>query len=141
LGPKVPYLGAIGALMYITNCTRPNIAFAVNLLARYNAAPTQRHWAGVKNIFIYLTGTIDLGLFYKINQDKPLIGYSDAGYLSDPHEARSQTCFVFLHGGTTISWNSSKQTLIATFTNHSEIIALFEASRECVWLRRIIKHI
>ena len=36
---------------------------------------------------------------------------------------------------------SSKQTLTATSTNHSEIIALYEASRECVWLRRMINHI
>ena len=33
------------------------------------------------------------------------------------------------------------KTLVATSTNHSEIIALFEASRECVWLRRVINHI
>jgi hypothetical protein len=25
--------------------------------------------------------------------------------------------------------------------NHSEIIALYEASRECVWLHRVINHI
>jgi hypothetical protein len=37
LRPEVPYLSAIGALMYIANCTRPDIAFAVNLLARYSA--------------------------------------------------------------------------------------------------------
>src|SRR6266498_1870915 len=43
LGPEVPYLSAIGALMYIANCTRPDIAFAVNLLARYSVAPTRRH--------------------------------------------------------------------------------------------------
>jgi hypothetical protein len=43
LGPEVPYLSAIGALMYLVNCTRPDIAFAVNLLARYNADPTKRH--------------------------------------------------------------------------------------------------
>jgi hypothetical protein len=41
---------------------------------------------------------------------------------------------MFLHSGTTLSWKSSKQTLRATFTNHSEIIALYEASRECAWL-------
>ena len=41
LGPKVPYLSPIGALMYLANCTRPNIAFSVNLLARYSSAPTQ----------------------------------------------------------------------------------------------------
>jgi hypothetical protein len=46
-----------------------------------------------------------------------------------------------MNGGTAISWKSSKQTLISTFTNHSEIIALYEASRECVWLRRVAGHI
>ena len=42
-GPEVPYLSAIGALMYLANCTRPDIAFSVNLLARYSSAPTKRH--------------------------------------------------------------------------------------------------
>ena len=60
LGTEVPYLSAIRALMYIANCTRPDIAFAVNLLARHSAAPTKRHWTGVKNIFRYLQGTTDL---------------------------------------------------------------------------------
>jgi hypothetical protein len=141
LGPEVPYLSAIGALMYLANSTRPDIAFAVNLLARHSAKPTQRHWTGVKNIFRYLNGTKDLGLFFKKNLDPSMIGYTDAGYLSDPHNGKSQTGFVFLHGGTAISWKSSKQTLTATSTNHSEIIALYEASRECVWLRRVINHI
>jgi hypothetical protein len=70
-----------------------------------------------------------------------LVGYTDAGYRSDSHNARTHTGFIFLHGGIAISWKSSKQTLVATSTNHSEIIALFEASRECVWLRRMINHI
>ncbi|XP_020270630.1 protein RER1A-like [Asparagus officinalis] len=33
LGPEVPYLSTIGALLYLANCTRPDIAFAMNLLA------------------------------------------------------------------------------------------------------------
>jgi hypothetical protein len=48
---------------------------------------------------------------------------------------------VFLHGGAAISWKSIKWTLIATSINHLEIIALYEASRECDWLRRVINHI
>ena len=41
LGLEVPYLSVISALMYLTNCTRPYIAFSFNLLARYSSAPTQ----------------------------------------------------------------------------------------------------
>jgi len=85
------------------NCTRPDIAFAVNLLARHSAKPTRRHWVGVKTILRYLNGTQDLGLYFPKNQDLRLVGYADARYLSDPHNARSQTSFVFLYGGTTIS--------------------------------------
>ena len=71
LGPKVQYLSAIGALMYLANCTRPYIAFSVNLLARYSFAPTRRHWNGVKHIFCYLRGTIDMGLFYPNGSKSP----------------------------------------------------------------------
>ena len=134
LGPEVPYLSVIEALMYLANCTRLDITSAVNLLARYSAAPTRRHWVGVKTVLRYLKGTKDLGLFFPKNQNQTMVGYADAGYLSDPHKARSQTGFVFLCGGTAISWWSCKQTLVATSRNHSEIIALYEAARECVWL-------
>ena len=34
LGPEVPYLSTIGALLYLANCTRPDIAFVINLLER-----------------------------------------------------------------------------------------------------------
>ena len=118
LGPKVPYLSAIGALLYLTNFTKPNIAFAINLLARFSASPTRRHWNDIKHIFRYLQGSQDLGLLYIRNQDMTLVGYSDAGYMSDPHNARSQTGYVFLCGGTTISWRFIKHTMVTTSSNH-----------------------
>ena len=64
LGSEVPYLSAICALMYLANCTRPDIAFSVNLLAKYNSAPTQRHWNGIKHNLCYLQGTTNMSLFY-----------------------------------------------------------------------------
>jgi hypothetical protein len=70
-----------------------------------------------------------------------LIGYADAAYLCDPYNGKSQIGFMFLHGGMSISWKFCKHTLIGTSTKHSEIIALYEAARECAWLHRVIKHI
>ena len=86
LGPEVPYLSAIGALMYLTNCTRLDTAFPVNLLARYSSAPTRRHWNGVKHVLRYLRGTTDMGLFYPHCLNPQLVGYTDAGYLLDSHK-------------------------------------------------------
>jgi hypothetical protein len=57
LGLEFPYLSVVGALMYIANNTRLDIAFAVTLLARYSSAPTKHHHVGVKNIFRYLNDT------------------------------------------------------------------------------------
>ncbi|KAG7556749.1 Reverse transcriptase RNA-dependent DNA polymerase [Arabidopsis suecica] len=135
LGPEVPYLSAIGALMYLASHTRPDICFAVNLLSRFSSCPTQRHWNGIKHLLRYLQGTVDLGLFYTNHNKEGLVGFADAGYQSDPHNGKSQTGYVFTHGGTAISWRS------ATSSNHAEILAIHEASRECVWLRSMTQHI
>jgi hypothetical protein len=137
LGAEYPYLSAIGALMHLANNTRFDIAFPVNCLARHSPTPTMRHWNVIKNILRYLNGTIDLGLFFRRNQNYGLIGYKDAGYLSNPQNARSQIGFMFLHGRTTIPWKYAKHILIATSMNHSEIITLYEASRECAWFDHI----
>ena len=87
LGSEVPYLSAIGALMYLANYTPLDIAFSINLLARYSSAPTKRHWNGIKHILRYLCGTSDMGLFCSKEMEPQLLGYADAGYLSDPHKA------------------------------------------------------
>jgi hypothetical protein len=80
-------------------------------------------------------------LFYQKDTKSKLVGYADAGYLSDPHKARSQSGYVFTYGGTVISWRSTKQTLTTTSSNHAELILLYDAGRECVWLRSMIQHI
>ena len=64
-----------------------------------------------------------------MNSSQKQIGYIDAGYLSDQYKARSLTGYLFTCGDTTISWRSMKQTLVVTSSNHAEIIAIHEASR------------
>ncbi|KAF3657742.1 hypothetical protein FXO38_13547 [Capsicum annuum] len=102
IGYEVLYLRASGALMYLANTIRPDIAFSVNLLARYIFAPTRRHQNGIKH----------MSLFYSKDCSPDLIGHADVGY--------------------------TKQSIVATSSNHAELIAIHEASRECVWLRSMI---
>ncbi|KAL0540082.1 hypothetical protein IC582_024311 [Cucumis melo] len=127
--------------MYLANNIRPDIALSVNLLARYSSSPTKRHWNKVKHVLRYLRGTINMDFFYSNKSNFDLVGYANAGYLSDPHKARSQTDYMFTCEGTVISWRSVKQTMTATSSNHAKILAIYEASRECVWLRLMTHHI
>jgi len=61
--------------------------------------------------------------------------------LSDPHNGISQTGYLFTCGGKAISCRSVKQTITATSSNHVELFALHEVSRECVLLKSLIQHI
>ena len=76
LGSEYPYLSLIGALMYLANSTRFDIAFAVNLLARHSAAPTKSHWIRGKQVLIYLNVKKDLRLFFGKTQDHGHISFS-----------------------------------------------------------------
>ncbi|KAL0386466.1 UNVERIFIED_CONTAM: Retrovirus-related Pol polyprotein from transposon TNT 1-94 [Sesamum latifolium] len=44
----IPYASAIGSLMYAQVCTRPDIAFAVGMLGRYQSNPGLDHWRAAK---------------------------------------------------------------------------------------------
>ncbi|XP_059315763.1 secreted RxLR effector protein 161-like [Lycium ferocissimum] len=127
--------------MHLANAIRPDIAFSVNLLARYSSYPTQRHWNGVKHILRYLKGTSDMGLFYVNNGSTDLVGYADVGYLSDPHKARSQQA-ICLHAEVLLYHGDPQSIpLLLLLRIIFEIIAIHEASRECVWLRLVIHFI
>jgi len=77
---------------------------------------------------------MNMGLFYPNYSKSYLMGYLNVGYVLDPYNDLSQIGYLFTCGGTSISWQSVKQTIIATSSNHAEILALYKASSECIWL-------
>jgi hypothetical protein len=135
------YLAAVGALLYLATHTRPDISFAVSVLARHSRRPTHRHWNGIKHLLRYLRGTEDLGLYFTKTSNSNIVGFADSGYRTDEVNGKSQTGYIFLRNGGPISWKSVKQTVTATSTNHAELIALHEAAREAVWLRTMVSAI
>jgi hypothetical protein len=94
-----------------------------------------RHWNGVRHVFRYLRGTEDLGIHYTTGGTSEIVGYADARFKLDEISGKSQTGYIFLKNNAPISWKSVKQTVTATSTNHSELIAFHEATREAIWLR------
>ena len=71
-----PYVSAVGSLMYVMLCTRPNICFSVGIVSRYQSNPSREHWTAVKHILKYLRRTRDYMLVYHGDELAP-IGYND----------------------------------------------------------------
>lgn len=51
---NLPYRNAVGSLMYLAQCTRPDLAHAVGVLSQHLERPVQRHWDAVVHVFWYL---------------------------------------------------------------------------------------
>jgi len=73
----VPYRELIGSLMYLSQYTRPNIAFAASKLSQYNSNPGRIHWHQAKHVLRYLSKTKDLGLVYKTGVEQKIKIYCD----------------------------------------------------------------
>jgi hypothetical protein len=91
----VPYASVVGALNYLAIATRPDIAYVVGCLARFNANPGPKHWTAAKHLLRYLKGTSNLKLMYApTTQDDPFEMWVDVDHGGNPDNGRSTTGYV-----------------------------------------------
>ena len=143
------YRQIIGSLMHLAIITRPNIAFHVSKLSQFNSDPSIHHYAAAKHVLRYLQGTKDYGLYftatssqYSLNYSRTppleLLGFSDASYASDPDDRKSMSGYLFFLSNALISWSAHKQSIVALSTMESEYIALSNAAKEAIFLRKLL---
>ena len=84
-----------------------------------------------------MRGTINYGLCFS-GFSSVLEGFSDANWISDSDEMESTSGYVFILGGSLVSWKSAKQTYIARSTMEAGFIALEKISSEAEWLRNLL---
>lgn len=51
---RMPYVNAIGRIIYVMVCTIPNLAYAINVISTFMANPEKLHWQEVKWVLSYL---------------------------------------------------------------------------------------
>nr|GEW09431.1 hypothetical protein [Tanacetum cinerariifolium] len=110
----VPYASTVGSIMYVVICTRPDVA-------------------NTKDMFLDYGGDI--------KRELKVSCYTDAGYLTDVDDLKSQTGNVFVLNGGVADWNNAKQSIFATSCAEAEYIAAFDASKKAVWVRKIISRL
>ena len=120
---------AIGALLFISTRTRPDIAAAVGILARKRQSPTREDWIYVKRIMRYLKGTMSLGLKFCWRKDLelPIIEFfADADWAGDSSDRKSTSWTVITVNGTPVVWNSKKQVCAAPSSTEAEYVSISE---------------
>lgn len=129
------YRQAVGSLLYLAVVTRPDISFAVGLVARFIERHDTSHVNAVRRIIAYLKGTSNFGIRFVGFAADSLTGYTDADYAGFHDSRQSTTGSIFINHGGTIAWTSRRQTCVAQSTTEVEYVAASETAKEAVWIR------
>jgi hypothetical protein len=120
-----PYMRAVGKLLWLALATRPDLAYTVGQLARFNSCPGPDHWVAVKRVLRYIAGTLDYKLVYGPSSHPiNFLTYSDADYAGCPDTAKSTSGYVVL---------------MAHSSTKSEYVAAESASREMAFFHYVLE--
>lgn len=134
---QIPYQEAVGSLLYLAQGTRPDIAFAVNNVSRFNNSHTQIHWTAVKRIFRYIKGTINFKLCFSRDGSGNMDCYSDSDWASDPDKRRSCTGHLIRMSNGAITWASKRQSTVALSSTEAEYMAISSALCDVIWVKQM----
>ena len=135
---KIPFRELVGSLMFAACVSRPDIAYAVNMVSKYLSNYTNEHWLAAKRILRYIRDTMDYGILYDGLNTQQLIGYSDSDFAGDVDSRRSTSGYLYVLAGGPVTWTSQRQRIVALSTTEAEYIAASQATKEAIWLRRLL---
>ncbi|XP_022877061.1 uncharacterized protein LOC111395312 [Olea europaea var. sylvestris] len=90
LSDPSPYRQLVGRLIYLT-ITRPDIAFAVNILSQFMHTPRAPHLTAAHQVLRYFKCTSGHGIFFAASSGLQLIAYTDSDWASCSTTRRSTT--------------------------------------------------
>jgi len=132
-----PYRQIVGSLMYAMLATRPDLSCAVSVVSQFLSNPKDTHIGLVKHILQYVAGNLDRKLIYTPSGGLEITGYVDAAYANEEGYF-SRSGYVFLLGGSLITWYSHKQSVHAQSAAEAEYYAAVSAGNEAVWLKKLL---
>ncbi|XP_057333932.1 uncharacterized protein LOC130673055 [Microplitis mediator] len=138
---EATYQKIIGSLLYLSVNTRPDISAPVAILSQHIVDTRKQDWIELKRILRYLKATqnYELQLSNRSSLIRELYGYADANWAGSTKDRKSNSGYIFIFLGGTISWSCKKQECVSVSSTEAEIVALAETSREAVWLRKVLE--
>ena len=142
-----PYLQMIGAALYLAINTRPDIMFAVCMLARYSKGKPMEACRALCWLFAYLSGTADIGLVYSsfgglsFEDILDLFGYSDADWASDWRTRRSTGGYLVYACGGPLAWGSKLMAMIAALSMESKYIVAYFLGQQLLYILNLLSEL
>jgi hypothetical protein len=143
------YQSLIGSLMYAMTATRPDIAYAIGVLSRYNHDPSNEHLVALKRVFRYLNGTKDWRLRFGGALGESTLGgegegalrcYVDSDYAGCPDDYKSTSGLVITFGGA-VDWRSRKQKSTTQSTTDAEYYAFAVGCMRLTQISHLLKEL
>mmetsp|Transcript_46824 Transcript_46824/g.95765 ORF Transcript_46824/g.95765 Transcript_46824/m.95765 type:complete len:1109 (-) Transcript_46824:511-3837(-) len=148
--PKTPdpkqleeYRSKVGSLIYLSVWTRPDIAFAVNYLARFMTCPNDKLIKAADRVFRYVKGTREKGIWFREN-DKKNLGknimavYADTSDADCPITSKSTGGYIIYINGAPVAWRSGRLPLVTLSSAESEYVQVTLACQEILHLRELL---
>jgi len=133
------YFSLVGSSLFAIQ-TRPNIQYAVGIVAQFGANPGVAYLEAAKRILRYLKDTADyhLTLGRRREGSFDLVGWSNSNWAQDTSDRRSTSSFVLNVADSSIIWSSKKQATVAISSVETKYVLSVNATKEAVWLHMLV---
>ncbi|KAK9687233.1 Reverse transcriptase (RNA-dependent DNA polymerase) [Popillia japonica] len=129
-----------GELLYISTGTRPDIAFSVNYLSRFQNCYNETHFKYALRVLKYLYLTKNVKLTYNKNDKVDILDcLVDADWAGDTVDRKSTSRYIIRLFGNTIYWKSRKQNSVTKSSTFAEYVALSEAVTDNDFIYEMLK--
>lgn len=135
----------VGKFNFSSCMLRCDTAYSTSQMARYMSNPSPRHSEHMLRVPQYLSTFLDRGLLYrKHHRHRTDYGKNglhcavDASFADDFDTAKSTSGYVIFMAGNPVIWRSKLQSTVSTLTCEAEYAAMFEATKDCAWIRSFL---
>jgi hypothetical protein len=136
---KFPYRQLIGAILYLNMCTRPDISYAVSILAQFNVKPTFLACKALVRLARFIYNTRNDKLILGGGADIPVItSFCDSDWGGCINTRYSRSGHIIFMGNGPVTWYSKRQTNVAQSSAEAEFMAKAPCIQNTNFCRRIV---
>lgn len=128
------YMSLVGAFLWLSNVSRPDLCFISSQLARFVSNPGYVHYRAALRVLIYLQGSASRGLELKPNVNLPLRGFVDANWSTQ----FSVSGGIVEYMGAPVHWLSRSQRSVSMSSTESEFFATSLLVKEIMFFRELL---